>query len=168
MSKEEELAELAEYYKTRKMIFKICWKYVRRYGGDIEEYISEGNAAYIRAHRTYDPNMAKFSTYLWHCVSNACSNLVKKNRTVQINTDLAHSTIEKKKPNSFLMIFQDLPEDAKIVVRLTLDTPIELANLCKGNSACNFRVALQKYLQQLGWHEYRISRAFREIRTTLG
>lgn len=84
----------ATYEDVDRMIDKICWTFVKQFGGEYEDWRAEANLAYVRAYRRFDFGEPRaFTSYIWRAVTNTCLTLAKKQgrwnsiRTISENLD---------------------------------------------------------------------------------
>jgi hypothetical protein len=49
------------YASAVNLIRKVCWRFQKRYGGDINEIVTEGNFYFMEAFLTHDPSKGTFS-----------------------------------------------------------------------------------------------------------
>lgn len=145
----------------------------RRYfgGPDWEEVVCVAFEGFTLAYHSYDPSRAKFTTWvvnrIWYHLQ---------------NDQRAHITREKRYPREEVepdlmpqqeapRFSDDLSDDARAVVRLLLEAPVDLktAVLEEGEEWKPERVkqALIRTLKDFGWTALRIVEAFGEIREAL-
>lgn len=164
------------YDDVRKLIYDIAHAFVRRYGGDFNEYVSEGNFVYMKAYESWRPDGgANFTTYLWGCVWHALLDLQKRrirrerfcpwslDQTGEDETRVNAATVPARQERVFST--EGFTTDAKIVIDLVLEAPAELLTMVteKGGEIRNWRSSLREYLREMGWTANRIAESFKEI-----
>lgn len=58
----------AHYYEhTERMIYKICWDFKRKYGGEIDDWIEEAHEIFMDCIKTYNKeHQSQFTTWLYN------------------------------------------------------------------------------------------------------
>ncbi len=163
------------YGDVEKMIFKICHKFRRRYGGDFNELVARGNELFMRSYRKYNPEDGSFTTYLWLRVwgglmDDLRGKLRKERRLTEVNHPLEN--VAQLEPSDWDVptFLKGLSGDAKVVVMLTLTAPKDIphAMMMKSVERCNgkpsaYRTHIKEYLLDMGWTFGRITESFKEV-----
>lgn len=63
--------------ENEKLLRKIANSFSMSTGVEFDDLFQEAYIAYHEAMKSFDPNKAKISTHLWHCISNHLKNYVK-------------------------------------------------------------------------------------------
>ena len=166
------------YESVKELIDKTVRGFVRKYGGDYEDLRADANTAWLNGHTAWVEGRANADKYsveirrwVWFELFDNYRNknhLRSKNRVATIGGAIVESVAE---PDTFDMnvFFDELPEEASLVVSLVFDTPEELARVIfgKGGEPRNFRSSIRDYLKGLGWTAMKINECFNEIRQAL-
>ena len=173
------------YGDYEKLVYHTVHGFVRKYGGDTEEMISEANLIFLNAVDKFDHERGtKFSTYLVRSIHNRLYNVRKAElaharRYNSENGDLPMAATIPARPDSGFYGLHDLTEDAKTVLGLIIDTPAEilaavspLPELSGGRlpykaKINRWRTALRGYLLWRDWAAERIDESFGEIEGAL-
>lgn len=73
-------AEKPQYENFQKMIQKRAWSFAQSYGIEHDELVSEGNLIFVKACRTFDGGRARFSTFLWRCLTTGLLDFCRRQR----------------------------------------------------------------------------------------
>lgn len=158
------------YADVEKLIAKTCWQFAKRFGGDVEELIADANTHFMRAYMaaSFDSSKSKFSTWVRTIVWRGLISDARHNRRhrVEMDLDLLEGACERPTIDA---LFEDISEDARIVVALAIQTPDALYDVAMARGGCprNFRGAIRDYLEGLRWTAERITESFAEIKDAL-
>lgn len=185
------------YEECLDLIRSVVWKVIRTYGGDFDELMSEANVAFLDAYRTFDGSSAFTSwlhTRVWYsCVSFVRDRLEEQSRykwreaeratvdgisirsigDASLASESIHNGVENVPDRRSTWrigdLLEELGEDARLVVSLTLETPPDLERVyqAKGAQPRNLRSSLRQYLAEMGWTAVRIAESFNEVRRAL-
>jgi hypothetical protein len=134
-----EIDAIAQTWEDVKLlVYKTVHLFIKRYGGDFDELVGESHMMYMRACEGYD-GRSSFPTYVrwvvWHDLQELLRKAMRRNGKVVFgdidpNQHGYHSTFD------YAEFFDELSEDAKVVVGLVMDTPQELVNtmIARGGS----------------------------------
>jgi RNA polymerase sigma factor (sigma-70 family) len=163
----------------RRLVWSVAREWTDRFGGDIEENYQEGCLAFMRAYAALDPKRGAFSTLLTWSVRHHLSNVSARDRrkcrsngkqTLQLSYSdgrRGYSNLADNLPDPYPDVynFDDLSEDAQMVIDLVLIAPRELKEAAdrKGGHPANWRKVLRRYLKGIGWTGRRIASSFCEI-----
>lgn len=162
------------YNDVRGLLVDTCCKFQEKYGGDLEEYISETSDYFCRAFLKYRKNKrAQFTTWVRHRV---WLNLLENYRRQQMRNKRIPRTgydpdnyVAPPSPEFNLQdLLGALSEDAATVVQLVLEEPVEFTELLKRQRGRR-DTKLQTYIQDCldGWSRRRVENCFQEIREAL-
>jgi len=160
------------YEDIERMIFMMAWKAVEKFGGDWDEYYSLANEAFIDAYNSFNPEKAKFTTWLWHHVTSKILKSRYKSKLEQMTVaggediDLTvHADKNRFDIDRFLF---ELSDNAKQVVELLLESPWDLSEIaCSADGPSCIRSGLIHQLRDMGWTVAAICNTFGEIREAL-
>lgn len=164
---------LAETYEdVKRMIYKLVHRFSARYCMSFEDLIGEAHCSYIKAFETYKPETGTLiSTWVYYRIWHDLTNYVKKENRYrgyeEINEEIAGFAPPVSELNDIL---EGLSEEARTIVRLTLDVPQDLQTLYKLNKArtpTKIRDCISEHLQDLGWAITQIETAYNEISQAL-
>ena len=164
------------YLDTSHVLDKVVAAHTRRYGGDAEEYRSAADEWWMKAFERYDPAL-RDSFEAWVRTKAAMGMMehhrreyVRNNLRPRKHRDLTNHPTAVPPEFDLDEFLEGLSEDAKMVVLLVLDTPIDVRlNLAQrgGDEPKNYRAALREFLGDLGWSFARVMASFREIKEYL-
>lgn len=171
----DDLGASAETYgDVEKLICRLCWKAVRRHGGEFDDYRSAANEAYCDAYASFDPARgAAFATHLWWQVRGAISRVVHQTsiqeRTVAAGEDIDLDVLPGRRRFDLTVFRSELSGDAREVVNMVVESPNEVWDLLhhRDIGSC-VRGGLIRRLRDLGWTVARVAESFEEIREALG
>lgn len=171
------------YQEVVKLIYSAVWDFIRAYGGDFDEALSEANDAFMSAYAGYNPQRGEFSTLIMTSIHNRLIDGKRRqhrdNKKCRISISAEapgggkiEDSIESRPHEEFSKedFFNDLSEDAKIVLDMILDPPPYIANAvqAKGDQPRNWRSTIRQHLQyKLYWDSNRVQLCFAEIKTKL-
>jgi len=157
------------YGNYRKLILSRAWAWQQKTGWELEDLEAEGNMIFCKAVQTYDPSKSSFGTYLYNSLQMHFGNLVnlsrcqkaeKKDMKTSCDNCFAYEDIEQE--TIFREMINDLPEDAKEVVKAVFETPAEIIEALGITKIT--RNSLQLYFGKYkGWSQKRIFSTFKTI-----
>jgi len=156
------------YLEVEDLIRKEVWRICKKWGGDFDELMAEGQAVFMAAFDSYSADSGiQFTTWLvnqirWTLTDQVRSRIGRNKRFEQVDDQQIAGGYRDWKPADLL---DDLHEDARLVAKLVIDTPEEIARIyfAKGGQPRNLRSTIRDYLVDLGWTTVRIAESFREI-----
>lgn len=163
------------YEDVRRLIYHVCNQFARRYGGDVEELISDANVAYMKAYESWKPGRGtKFSTYVVVCVWRRLAALRKAEQRRKavwsrglddISPDQLPVTAGHTIGDRFADLLEELSEDTASVVRMVVNATSDISEVAeaKGGKYRNWRSTIRSHLRDIGWTHNRIRAAFEEI-----
>lgn len=164
------------YNDVQNLIRNIVWSFIKKYGGEFDEYLPEANYQFIRAYDYFEEGKGtKFSTFLYYVIWRRLISFHKylhQLNSFETKIDYLEETdfYGAAKP-SFLCLLEELGNDARVIADLLL-YPTEAFDedvLSKGYkprteaSRARVRKRISSHLQSLGWTIDQIREAFREI-----
>ena len=166
-------AQAETHRDVEKLIYRICWKAVYKFGGEWEDYLSAANEAFADAYASYDPNRgASFPTWLWWKIKGAISKERSQTsiqaRTVAGGEDIDLDVLPGRQQFDLDRFRFGLSSDARAVVKMVVESPHEIWDLLHHRdigSCC--RGGLIRRLQGIGWSVARVAESFEEIREAL-
>lgn len=154
-------------------------QFQRRYplAGDHEELLSQSHQIFMRAYRTYKRKNGKFSNWLrfllWKILlEDVRRRSMRQARLCRVAVDV--DTIGKETERFDIDEYaaeHKLSEDAKTVVRLTVDAPMEvlisLQQRGGKQSPRTVQASVREFLVDMGWSTHRVTESFLEISKAL-
>lgn len=184
-----------DYHKYEKLLMWTVHKFIETHGGDFDELMGEANMMFLKVRQIYEDaeeheRTSSFSNYLrfrvykhfLECHRNETRHrriapvisIQELERNIESNTgepsDITEIALPAPVHKFWLFEFLDeLSEDAKLVTRLAVDTPIGLNNIMlrNGGRPHNRKAVIRHYLSARGWDPQRIAQSFSEIATAL-
>jgi DNA-directed RNA polymerase specialized sigma subunit len=147
------------------LIQKIAYSFHAATGLEISDLIQEGAYAYLKASKKYNPEKAKFSTYIWNCISLHLINYIHSvNPNVKKGISLV-SIDSVQYDKNFLprYLFESLNKDAQIVAEIVLSHPAQFYRLTQTEA----KKLIFHILKNTGWETYRIHFAMDSIKLAL-
>lgn len=164
-------ARTETYLDLEKMIYGIVHRFCRRFNVEFDEAICLANLAFCESFESYDSTRATFTT---HCQIKILSKLYEWHRTTMrrhILGKLVHTELEYyPEPTGafyFIDLMDELSGDARIVIWLTLKSPIDVIHAIEERGGrltpFNIKNAVKEVLRDFHWDTKRIHAAFAEI-----
>ncbi len=165
-----------------KIAHSLAWSFHRRYGLEYEELFAEAclGYAYALSNPDYNPTKMKFSTFVHMCIWSQLQTFVFKDLYPE-EDDNGNSILRKKLPTTELEdlylsetpspyrctlignLLASLTSDAKFVVRMVLDSPVEFISLGRFGS----RRKIKQLLEQQGLLPAEVEKTFKSIKEVL-
>jgi len=154
------------------LIHKLTHKFHNRTGIEYEDLFSEACLIYAKAINHYDPNKAKETTYIWHCINNGLIDYCFRDKH-ENEVELDENTIFDYKNNpeeelinkEFKSLFlSKLSEEAKEVCQIIFESPGEFLEVMSPKAS---RGLLIKKLRKMEWTWKSIWDSIKEIKTIL-
>ena len=158
------------YQDVEKLIYRLAWNAVERYGGEWDEYVRAGHLAYMKAWEAHDANRGAFTTILWRCMVNAITDVRRAKERDGRQSLLGDGDEKLPARNGFDLgrFLTELSEDAKLMVRAVVDSPGDLTLLLRTTSTRQIRRGLYQMFKSVGWSPARIIKCQQEVREALG
>lgn len=177
------------YNDVEKLIYFVCHRFRKKYGGEFDELLSEANEIYMDAYRSHDPERGPFHKHLqakiWGGMISTLRKRLQRNRTVSVKrgkvfrvSDCSNVTIDESMKQRETIPFDErklyaMSRDARFIVDLARNPTREINFLItcmltpKITTAEAHRRAIIDLLRHSGWNEKRIIRAFNNARKHL-
>jgi len=140
------------FLDVEKLIIHTARRFWQRYGGDLDELISEANEWFMVAYDSFDPERSSFSHWVSLIVYRGLQQTLKQTtKRASFLGERIEYEPEARHDFNIKMLMIDLSDDAKLVMGLFLKTNIQTKS------------KLTKALTKLGWSKLRIQIAFDEI-----
>lgn len=165
------------YEDHKKLIHREVYNHHKRYGGDVEELVSQANELFMDILLSYDSDKAEFSTWLviklrFH-LREEFREKIRKSKTRPTCQYPEHESYEfgrSYKHFDCKEFMESLSKDGKFVLSLIYDMPMDIWISIRqrgDDSPKNIRRALREYLNDLDWSYMRILKVFKEINKAL-
>lgn len=165
------------YEDVEHLIRHTVRRFMRRYpcAGDFDDLVADANTIFMRAYRTYDEDNGKFTNWLGFLIYKILLEGVRRKamRGARMKMEYAEMDLVGAMPKERFDLDEyahGLSEDAKTVMRLTIDAPMEvlLSITQRGRqSPVAVKASLREYLKDLGWASSRVTESFSEITKAL-
>lgn len=162
---------------VEKLVYDTAHKFRKRYGGEIQELISEANELFMDAYKAFTPGRAAFSTWcrfkVWHGLLESLRRQITRNSRFRDYGEDGLKLLEAPEGFNLSRFLNELSPDARLVTSLVIDPPpnvrlsIVERNTKIRNPRNNLRESVWEHLTDLGWEENRIGRAFLEVTNAL-
>ena len=168
---------------------KLAWHFAKTTGKDFDDFKSEGIIGMIRAIKKFDESKGyELSTLIHISAKNAMVTYYKK----QLNTGMElPEDMESKQPSKirrfeFMDTLKSLGNEAKQILgiifaapgevlniasdcspfQVLFPAPAEILNTIDNDSVCHARMAIKKYMKEIGFSQDEIRYGINEIRST--
>lgn len=163
------------YEKVKNLIHKLAIGYAKSHGGDVDELVSEGHVAFMRAYPKWDPEIGALTTLMYHAVINQFNSYSRRQakhqgyQFGQAEETKAEDVVDDKPTFDLPDFLETLSNDARVVVQLIFNAPRQLEQDAedKGGHAKNWRSSLRQLLRDMQWSVEEIRSAFDEVRNAL-
>jgi len=170
MSKCLEKDALTETYADmERLICKIVWRLTNAYNADFEEVRSEANLIFLNAMKTYDEEKGALSTHLTCQITRRLQTYLhnQKKQTAVYLVSLFEDIEDPTSNLSMIDILDEVGEDAKTLIDLVLETPVDFMNSIRPN-AKNFKTNMKRHsVKILGWTKRHYKETFEEVTNAL-
>lgn len=161
---------------VQNLMFQYAHKFHKQYGGDWDEWVSEGQEIFMKAYTRYEPTKGSFVTWFAFFLQKLFMEKVRRQtmrnvRHRKVDMDL-YLYVKPRKAFDLEELGRDLSDDARMVVQLMLETPNDL-KLCFAEQKKNIRFrdrilnGLIQFLSDIGWQQDRVFDAFDEVSQAL-
>jgi DNA-directed RNA polymerase specialized sigma24 family protein len=163
MSDASSVAVTSTYEDVEKLLFRMCWWAVDKWGGDFYEWLSEAHLAYMIAYERYESTHgASFNTWLWRKVRYSLQEKRRKDQR-QLCHQLGEVEVVEDRPKPLMSrVMGEASEDARTVIMLLLDVQPRAVR-----DPAKVRNHLWRQLKDIGWTVARVTESFDEIREVL-
>ena len=159
------------YTDYQKLIYGLAHRFKRTTGIGFNTLVSHANEEFINCQKNYDPIRAKFSTYLHIKIRGLFLEMARKKNNEPAMTNTNIEKTNKNTPEEYLFfkeILKELSFDAKEVVKIVFDTPVDLIKMLPAKQPRGInKHQIQKHLRRQGWTFTRIWKVFQEIKESL-
>jgi RNA polymerase sigma factor (sigma-70 family) len=106
--------------ENEKLLRKLANSYSLTTGVEFADLFQEACIAYLEAMKTFDPQKAKLSTYIWHCVSAHLKNYVKLEKPYLECVSIEEPEVLNKPGLSVTNFWEALSFEAQQIVKITM------------------------------------------------
>ena len=158
------------------LVTHICNLFRTKHGGDPEDLQDTAVQVFVDVYRSWREGEAPFTSFLSTCIYRRLLDEKRKNLRINpIRIDrgsVKYGELEQSlqiedtsRTFNYSEFLEEMTEDARIVVKLVLETPPEISKIIegKGGHPKNVRSTIRQYLLQLNWTYSRINESFSEI-----
>lgn len=155
-----------------KMAMRMAWGKVRKNPRlDFEDLMGQAHVAFCIAREKWDPDKGRFSTlFHWQLMDQMGKQAIKQLGHMPIEEALGVMD-EQPSPEERASFLQEvecrLSDEAKIMVRMILGSPAELANWTFKTTVRVTKTTIAQYFRAAGWRHQAIQSCFNEIRSML-
>lgn len=163
------------YLKVRPTIIGVCASFMKQYGGDMEELVSESHLHFMNILATHDPKRQKLEADVQYRLFQRllATHRTESRRKRLLNAVPATEFNCSVDPEPFFDLggfMEDLSGEAQEVVKLAFNAPpdVEMEIVQRGErTPTNTRAAIKQYLRDCTWTLKQIRESFAEIRNAL-
>lgn len=162
--KEATLHLLIAWDAMKGLVFQTAYKFHWRYGGDLEDTLSEAQELFIHGCNAFDPDRSKLPYYLRYRIWKGLLSRKRRLRKIRMREE------PLKDEHSYNDVTSDdwrqgLSSDAIKVCEVVLSPPIDIECILADTPTTKWyrQRAVRQYLLDLGWNKRRIREAFQEI-----
>ena len=172
---EAEKIEMGEAYKG---VEKMLCKLAHMFKGPIsfEDAFSKANEVFMNAHNKWDPDKAKYTTWIYSCCVNGIKDEIRKQLrinckqvTMSLLEDDNYSYQEPVTDNDNVLdlvnLIADLTEDAQYITSMILNG--FKSDATEATDRRNMRTLVYNKLVAKGWQGREIYNAFEEIKRAI-
>jgi hypothetical protein len=175
-------AKTEAYQQYQKVVYSICWKFYKKYGGNLSEIFAEANKLFLVAFNSFDPSKSKLSTWLHTkiyggliCYRNQTECISKQRHITKIIT-VEDLTLYEKPYDQFILdeLYDELLGDSLLVAKLFFNPPSDFINFSYELSVkLNYtktrtKKVISLYLsEKKRWNQNRITNAFNQLKEKL-
>ena len=149
--------------ENEKLLRKLANSYSFTTGVEFDDLFQEAYIAYHEAMKSFDPNKAKATTHIWHCVSNHLKNYVKLEKPYLEMTSIEEPEVVNKPGISVSGFWDALSFEAQQIAKI----------MCERSGFYTFakpEVREKKITQTMirrGWNEKKIRVGLHELEMML-
>ena len=145
--------------ENEKLLRKIAWSFSTSTGVDKEDLFQEAYIAYHEAMKSFDPNKAKATTHIWHCVSNHLKNYVKLEKPYLSMISIEEPEVMNKPGLSVTNFWDALSFEAQQMVKIVTSSS-RIFYIKDREKVCR---KIHNNLIQKGWNERKIELCLHEL-----
>ena len=151
------------YHQVEKLLWQIVHKYHRRFGGDLEELMSQAKESFMEAVHSWDPDRGAFTTHVYTRVYYGLRSyarvLYKQGGFTTDRPTVDPITVVARTSFDWHSFAKELSVEAREVAQVALDLS-SMGQPVKPE-------ALASLLTEAGWAAAEILKCFRELREAL-
>jgi len=172
---------------VQKLVWKLTHGFHDRYGGEWEDWEAEAQLCFTSAYRTWSPERAKLTTWVYWAVWNGLRDVVRKKYQSEqrLPTNPESVVFGGNEDSGGLANFPDrfhlqfdkesllekVSDDASLVIDLVLEPPVDVLLTARQRGGelnpKNLKRAVIEYLKDVGWATERVLESFTEIAEAL-
>jgi len=156
------------YKEIENLLACLISKFMETHYGDEEDLRSACHEGFVIACKTYTPDKSKFSTWVynnmwWKMLDHSKKEVTRIKQQEIIDFEQVPQKDYNHKPLSEL--YDILTDDAKCICEVLLDLSPEILQSFKdsGKYIYGTKRAIRNLFLDIGWPEYRIKNAFRDL-----
>ena len=151
------------YDSIADLVKKLVWKFVKKYGGDFDEWVSDANLSAVKAINAYDnTNGAKLSTWVYNYVYfdlvTTVQNRIQRSKRNEVSLAFEATKADAVARLSTLLV--DISDDAKTLISCFIESDTT-------QRANTVRRTVREQLKKAGWNTHRFTDVLEEVRTVL-
>ena len=158
-------------------MYHTAHKFHNKYGGDWDEWESEGHEIFMKAYTRYEADKGSFITWFTFFLNRLFMEKVRRQamrnaRLHRVDYELTMLPVKPKKSFDISRFLVELSEDARTVAMLVLDSPNDI-KLCMKQQHRNILPrdkmlnSIQEFLSDIGWSSDRIFDSYDEVTEAL-
>ena len=159
------------YNDVESLIFKLCHKYSKQYGGSIDDLYSEACELFTEAYYRFDNSKGvQFSTYIYRTIWLGLRTHSKHKNEFATLEDVEAYFIESNQTSiDFAELKKTLPRDARKLLMICTETPAVLMKEIRlhGYTDRAWKKTILQFVEQLGWTSDRAYTAYLDIRKAM-
>ena len=151
------------YLSVQDLIYSLCWRFLKQYGGEWEEVLSIAHESFMDAYNSFDASRSRLTTWtqikVWGGLMDAHRQEQSSRRWIPRQQDADLDSLQSRSHFDLPKLLNEISEDANTMIRLALNSPHPRAG--------GIRTWLIRSLLDAGWAAERITESFQEIREIL-
>jgi RNA polymerase sigma factor (sigma-70 family) len=149
--------------ENEKLLRKLASSYSFTTGVEFDDLFQEAYIAYHEALKTFDPNKAKLSTYIWHCVSSHLKNYVKLEKPYLGMTSIETPEVLNKPGLSVTNFWDALSFEAQQIAKIMFDR----SNFYTFAKPPEREKKIRQTMIRRGWNEKKIRVGLHDLQVAL-
>jgi len=159
------------------LVKKVASKFAFRYNVDFEDAYAEACLAFVKYYPNFDETHSRFSTYMWTCMwgqlQNFHRNTVQKHQALRfVGKPGVYAAVDEEEKEATVpdtkwkLDSVGMSEEAQLALDMVIGeygSMLETTN----NQVAHIRNAVKYALGVLGYSDFRVNKAFDEIRSVL-
>lgn len=167
MPEVKEVATEETYRSVEKLICDLCWRFCRQTGADFDETVAEANLTFVEACRSHVPGRSKLSTWVHFKVQKKLQTLkrdeARRRDRLPTTNEVDPDLLSRPERFDLERLMMGLSDDAVTIIRLLLETPVDLISLITLHRGRRIRRDLFRHLRAKQWTVARIVESYNEI-----